>query len=100
MGPIVQIDMLRPMKAFWTYNLARLGVFLLVYLPLLAIASLTDRLTSTNNLIVLFVALVISGVISMFALAGLRQKVVDQIQVRAERMSERIEQARSAEDID
>lgn len=88
------------MKAFWTYNLARLGVFLLVYLPLLAIASLTDRLTSTNNLIVLFVALVISGVISMFALAGLRQKVVDQIQVRAERMSERIEQARSAEDID
>lgn len=90
------------MKAFWTYTLARLGIFVATYavLALLAFGTGMFEFSELTNLLVLIVALVISSVISLFALAGLRNRFAEHVQARAERMTERIEESRRAEDVD
>jgi hypothetical protein len=88
------------MKAFWTYTAARLGVFAACYAVLWGIGRLFLELDELTNLLVLLLALVISSVISIFALAGLREQLAGNVQARAERMTERIEESRRAEDVD
>ena len=44
--------------------------------------------------------MILSSVISIFVLAGLRERLAVQIQERAERMTARIEESRRAEDVD
>jgi len=87
------------MKAFWLYTLARLGVFVVTYAIVWGIASVWFD-PEFANLFVLLVALVVSSLISYFALGRLRDDLAQHISGRAERMSQRIEESRRAEDVD
>ena len=87
------------MKAFWLYTLARLGVLVVTYLAVWALASIWFD-PAFVNLLVLLVALVLSSLISFFALARLRNDVAVHISDRAERLTQRIEESRRAEDVD
>ncbi len=88
------------MKAFWTYTLARFAVFAVMYGVIWVIASFVMEPTPVENLFVVLIALVGSSIISVFALADLRNKLANNIQKRAARMTERIEESRRAEDVD
>ncbi|KQV74285.1 hypothetical protein ASC61_04310 [Aeromicrobium sp. Root344] len=88
------------MKAFWTYTLARLAVFGATFGVVWLIASIWVDWGNLTSLLVLLVSLVLSSVISIFALAGLRDKLAQNVQERAARMTQRIEESRHAEDVD
>lgn len=88
------------MKAFWTYTLARIAVFVAVYAVTWTVGYFVFDLSTLANLVVLLVALIGSSIISIFALAHLREQLALNVQQRAERMSARIEESRSAEDVD
>lgn len=88
------------MKAFWTYTLARIAVFAATYAVVWLVASIFLESTGVENLFVLLIALVASSAISIFVLAGLRDKLAQNVQERATRMTERIEESRRAEDVD
>ena len=88
------------MKAFWTYTLARFAVFGVTYGAVWLIASVLWESTPIENLVVLLIALMASSIISVFVLAGLRDRLANNIQERAARMTERIEESRRAEDVD
>ena len=88
------------MKAFWTYTLARLAVFGATFGVVWLIASIWVEWGNLTSLLVLLVSLVLSSVISIFALAGLRDQLAKNVQERAARMTQRIEESRNAEDVD
>ena len=88
------------MKAFWTYTLARLAVFAVTFGVVWLIASIWVEWGNLTSLLVLFISLVLSSVISIFALAGLREQLAQNVQERAARMTQRIEESRNAEDVD
>ncbi|KQY58487.1 hypothetical protein ASD11_02140 [Aeromicrobium sp. Root495] len=88
------------MKAFWTYTLARFAVFAAVYAVTWTIGYFVFDLSALANLVVLLISLIVSSIISVFALAHLREQLAINVQQRAERMSARIEESRSAEDVD
>jgi len=88
------------MKPFLSYTLARLGLFVAAYAVVWLIASIWLDFSSITNLWVMLIALVVSSVAAMIMLGGLRQKLALSVQQRAERMSSRIEESRSAEDVD
>lgn len=88
------------MKAFWTYTLARFAVFGLTFAAIWLIASIWVEWGKLTSLLVLLISLVLSSVISIFALAGLRAKLAQSVQERAARMTRRIEESRNAEDVD
>ncbi|WP_313406821.1 DUF4229 domain-containing protein [Aeromicrobium sp.] len=88
------------MKAFWTYTLARLGVFVVTWAVLWGASRLVFEGTSVVDLWVLLVALLVSGVISVFALGRLRDRVALSLQDRARSLNDRIEESRRAEDVD
>lgn len=88
------------MKAFWTYTLARIAVFAVTYAVVWLVARIFLESTGVENLFVLLIALVGSSAISIFALSGLRDKLAQNVQERATRMTERIEESRRAEDVD
>ena len=88
------------MKAFWTYTLARLTVFAVTFCVVWLVASIWLESSAVTNLWVLLISLVVSSVISVFLLAGLRDKLALNVHERATRMTERIEESRRAEDID
>lgn len=88
------------MKAFWTYTLARFAIFAVCFGLVGGIASAVVDWGSLTTLVVLFIALVLSSIVSIFALAGLRDKLAHNVQERATRMTERVEEARRAEDVD
>ena len=88
------------MKAFWTYTLARLAVFGATFGVVWLIASIWVDWGNLTSLLVLLISLVLSSVISIFALAGLRDKLAQNVQERAARMTQRIEESRHAEDVD
>lgn len=88
------------MKAFWTYTLARFAVFAVTLGVVWLISSIWFEPGALTSLLVLFIALVLSSVVSIFVLARLRERLAQSIQDRASRMTERIEESRNAEDID
>ncbi len=88
------------MKAFLTYTFARFAVFAVTFGVVWLIASVFFESGTNLNLLVLLVALVLSSVASIFLLADLRNKLALNVQQRAERMTERLEESRRAEDID
>ncbi|MBC7593954.1 MAG: DUF4229 domain-containing protein [Kineosporiaceae bacterium] len=88
------------MKPFVTYTLARLGLFVASYAVVWLVASIWLDFSAIANLWVLLVALLVSAVAAMFLLGGLRQKLAQSVQDRASRMTQRIEESRSAEDVD
>jgi uncharacterized membrane protein (DUF485 family) len=88
------------MKAFWTYTLARLAVFAVTFGVVWLVASIWVEWGNLTSLLVLLISLVLSSVISIFALAGLRDRLAQNVQERAARMTQRIEESRHAEDVD
>ncbi len=88
------------MKAFLTYTAARFALFAMTFAAVWLIASIFFEASTTLNLLVLLVALILSSVASIFLLADLRNKLALNVQQRAERMTERLEESRRAEDID
>ncbi len=88
------------MKAFLTYTAARIAVFAVTFGVVWGIASIFFESGNTFSLLVLLVALILSSVASIFLLADLRNKLALNVQQRAERMTERLEESRRAEDID
>ena len=88
------------MKAFLTYTAARIALFAVTFGIVWGIASIFFESGNTLSLLVLLVALILSSVASIFLLADLRNKLALNVQQRAERMTERLEESRRAEDID
>ena len=88
------------MRPFLRYTLARLTILAATYLVLLLVGQLFLELTELTNLLVLLAALVVSSIISVFALAGMREDLARRVQDRAQAMSARIEESRRAEDAD
>lgn len=88
------------MKAFWTYTLARLAVFAVCLVIVWFALPIWFERTEASNIFALLIAMVISSVISVFLLSGLRDKLALNVHDRATRMTERIEESRRAEDID
>ena len=88
------------MKAFWTYTLARFAVFAACFVVIWLLSQIWLDSTTVANIWVLLISLVVSSVISVFLLAGLRDKLALNVHERATRMTERIEESRRAEDID
>lgn len=88
------------MKAFWTYTLARLVVFAVSLAVVWAIASIWLEPSNGTTMLALIIALAVSALVSFFLLAGLREKLAISIHERATRMTERLEEARRAEDVD
>lgn len=91
---------MRVMKAFWTYTLARLGIFAVTWAVLWGASRLVFEGTAVIDLWVLLLALIVSGIISVFALSRLRDRVALRLQDRARSLNERIEESRRAEDVD
>lgn len=88
------------MKAFWTYTFARLAVFAVCFAVVWTISQFWLDSTTIVNIWVLLIALVLSSALSVFLLAGLRDRLARNVQARAERMTARVEESRRAEDID
>ncbi len=88
------------MKAFWTYTLARFAVFAACFVVIWLLSQIWLDSSTVANIWVLLISLVVSSVISVFLLAGLRDKLALNVHERATRMTERIEESRRAEDID
>lgn len=88
------------MKAFLTYTFARIAVFAVTFGIVWGIASFFFAVGNTFSLLVLLVSLILSSVASIFLLADLRNKLALNVQQRAERMTERFEESRRAEDVD
>ncbi len=88
------------MKAFWRYTIARLAVLGVCWVVLWLIGLLVFEQSTTTNLVVLLLAMLVSAVVSAFVLAPLRDDLARNVQERAERMTQRLEESRSAEDVD
>lgn len=82
------------------YTFARLGVFLVTWGVLWGLSRLVFEGGSVINLWILLLAVIVSAVISLFALGSMRDKVALKLQERAQSINARIEESRRAEDID
>ena len=87
------------MKEFIVYTAARFGIFLAVYGAIVGIYVLVAG-TPVPVLWPLLVAAVISTVLSIYLLRGMRERFAIKIQERADRMSQRFEEMRAKEDHD
>ena len=67
------------MKAFWKYTLARLGLFAVVFLGIWAV---TNAVRPQPIPFILIAAFIVSGVISIFALRGMREEVATHLSKR------------------
>lgn len=88
------------MKPFLAYTAARLGLFVVAYGVVWLIASIWLEFSTLTNLWVVIIALALSSVVSIFALGRLRGELAANVHQRASRMSKKIEESRSAEDVD
>jgi len=87
------------MKPFVLYTLARLGLFvgaLAVVVPVMALIGFP--LTAANLLWGALVSLVVSAVLSLKLLGGLREDFAASVTARAERIQGRLDEARRKED--
>lgn len=87
------------MKEFYVYTVMRLllfaGAFVIVFGIWAGISSDT-----VNGFLVLVIAFLISGVVSYFVLDRYREALALRVQERAARATARLEERRSAEDVD
>ena len=88
------------MKPFVTYALARFGLFLVSFGLVWLVCFSWLEWNSLTVLWTMLVALVLSAVVGVVLLRGMRERLAANVQQRAERMSKRFEESRSAEDID
>jgi hypothetical protein len=87
-------------KEFVLYTAARLGVFVATYALVAGVYLLVTGGDTLPILWPLLVAAVISGVVSIYLLRGMRERFAAVVQQRADKASERFEAARSKEDQD
>jgi len=87
------------MKAFLKYTVARLAVLVISYVILWALASMRWQVPTIDPF-VLIAAILVSAVISLFALRGLREEVASRLQQRATNATQRVETSRDADDLD
>ena len=85
------------MKAFWKYTLARLGLFLVVFGALWAAANTVRPLPVP---FILIAAFIVSGVVSIFLLRGMREEVATQVTKRTGRTTRDVQANRDADDLD
>ncbi|MGZ8770277.1 MAG: DUF4229 domain-containing protein [Aeromicrobium sp.] len=88
------------MKPFLAYTLARLGFFVVAYAVVWLIAPIWLDFSAVTNLWVMLIALVLSAFAAMILLGGLRDRLALSVQQRAGHMTRKIEESRSAEDVD
>jgi membrane protein implicated in regulation of membrane protease activity len=86
-------------KEFWAYTGARVGLFLLCYAVMAGAAALIWG-GPVPLLWPLVAAALLSSVLSLVLLGGMRTRFNAAVQQRAERMSRRFEESRSKEDVD
>jgi hypothetical protein len=84
-------------KAFWKYTAARLGLFAVVFV---AIWALTNAVRPQPVPFILIAAFIVSGVISIFALRGMREEVAAHLSQRPGRSGQRAVPNRDADDLD
>ncbi|WP_188779534.1 DUF4229 domain-containing protein [Marmoricola endophyticus] len=86
------------MKAFWSYTLMRIGLFVASFAVVWGVyAIVADRI---NLIVVVLLAAAISAVASWKLLEGPRERLAENVQARASRATERFEEMRSKEDAD
>ncbi|MBW9204551.1 DUF4229 domain-containing protein [Mumia sp. zg.B53] len=88
------------MSAFVRYTLARLGFFAVAFVVVGLVSSIWLEVSDVTVLWVALIALAISAVASFFLLGGLREEVAVSLKARADKMNDRLEAARGAEDVD
>jgi hypothetical protein len=84
-------------KPFVLYTAARLGLFAVTALVVWLVLG-RPVLTDVNVLWILLVAMVISSLLAIKLLAGLRGALSASLAQRAEQVSQRVEQSRRRED--
>ena len=89
---------LNPVKEFWIYTALRLLLFLASFGIVVGLWFLVAD--EVPILFALIIALVMSGVGSYFLLSIPRERLAQRVQVRAERMSSKMEELKSREDQD
>ena len=87
-------------KEFAVYTLARLGVFAASYAVIIGIYLLVAGTGHVPVFWPLLVALVVSSVISVYLLRGLRNRFAAKVEQRAHNASRRFEEMRAREDVD
>ena len=85
------------MKAFWKYTLARLVLFAAAYVALWAIS---DAVRPQPVPFILIAAFIVSGVISIFALRGMRAEVTAELSARRGRDARDAQVNGDADDLD
>lgn len=88
------------MKSFVLYTLARVLLFALAWALVWAVASIWLEWSSVTALWTALLAMVVSSVVSVWLLRGLRERLAVHVQGRAERMQARYEAAKRKEDVD
>lgn len=86
-------------KEFIVYTAARFGIFLVVYGVVIGVYVLVAG-TPIPVLWPLLLAAVASTAVSMYLLAGMRDRFAAKVEQRADRMSQRFEEMRAREDHD
>lgn len=85
------------MKAFWKYTLARLGLFAVVFV---AIWAATNAVRPQPVPFILIAAFIVSGVISIFALRGMREEVAQHLSNRPRHATSDATANSDADDLD
>lgn len=92
-----------PVKAFLTYTVLRLALFVATYAVIITVvvAVSGDRSPAAETALVsLIAAAVISSLLSLKLLAGPRERLAGSVEARAKRASAKFEEIRSREDVD
>jgi membrane protein implicated in regulation of membrane protease activity len=74
------------MKEFALYTAARLGIFVGCYAVVLGLLTLVAGRDSASGIWPLVVAVLVSAVVSAYALRGLRERFTARVRTRADRM--------------
>jgi hypothetical protein len=85
------------MKAFWKYTLARLGLFVVSYAIILAATNAVHPQPVVDPFVAI-AAIIVSGLISIYALRGMREEVAVHLSNRAGRTTR--EANRDVDDLD
>ena len=87
------------MKEFIVYTAARFGLFLVVYGVIVGVYVLVAG-TPFPVLWPLLLAAVLSSILAVFLLRGMRARLATSVHDRAARMSQRFEEMKAKEDLD
>lgn len=88
------------MKHFAIYTVLRLALFLATFAVLSTLSVLIFGPSAVVWFVTLFVAAVISSLLSLKLLAGPRERFAESVEARAGRARSKFEEMRSREDVD